>query len=60
MEKLGFALEALGRQNFKQESSVIKFSFRDQCELRPGGGLGWRRTAAGASNTAGESCWSPH
>lgn len=43
MEELGFALEALWRQNFKQESSVIKFSLRDQCGLRTGGGLGWRK-----------------
>ena len=48
MEELGFALEALGRQNFKQESSVIKFSLRDQCGLRTGGGLGWRK----------DGCWS--
>lgn len=41
--ELGFAREALGRQNFKQESSVIKFSFRDQCGLRTGGGLVWRK-----------------
>lgn len=41
--QLGFARGALGRQNFKQESGVIKFSFRDQSGLRTGGGLVWRK-----------------
>lgn len=30
LEELGFALEALWRQNFKQEVIIIKFSLRDQ------------------------------
>lgn len=41
MKELAFALETLGRQDFKQESN-IELSRRDQLGQRIGGGLVWR------------------